>query len=128
MLKARCRLTLIAAIGTILAGCAATNERPGSPDNFATVVDAVPNMPHATGDLQKINDLERQLVREQRQCVLEKRRLELSLKESQKQSDDLQKNWMPCSPSTRTCVAGADIADCRDQRRGKLSMHSPTTG
>ena len=53
-----------------------------------------PEMPAATtraaADIQRINELERQLSQRQRQCLEEKRRLELDLSESQKRGDDLQ--------------------------------------
>ena len=44
----------------------------------------------AETDIQRINELERQLSQRQRQCLDEKRRLELELNESQKRGDDLQ--------------------------------------
>lgn len=91
MLKIPCRLTLVAAFGASLAGCASIGEKSGTHEGVATVVEAAPSIPRSPADLQKINDLERQLTREQRLCLAERRRLELALKESQKQSEDLQK-------------------------------------
>ena len=44
----------------------------------------------AAADIQRINELERQLSLRQRHCLEEKRRLELDLSESQKRGDDLQ--------------------------------------
>ena len=44
----------------------------------------------AAADIQRINELERQLSQRQRQCLEEKHRLELDLNESQKRGDDLQ--------------------------------------
>jgi len=44
----------------------------------------------AVADIQRINELERQLSQRQRQYFEEKRRLELELSESQKRGDDLQ--------------------------------------
>lgn len=44
----------------------------------------------AAADIQRINELEHQLSQRQRQCLEEKRRLELDLNESQKRGVDLQ--------------------------------------
>ena len=90
MLNIRCRLLLIAIIGTGLAGCASTEEKSDTPVS-APVVEAIPSNYHAPSDILKINDLERQLAREQRQSLADKRRLDLSLKESQKLNEELQK-------------------------------------
>jgi len=53
-----------------------------------------PEMPavttRAAADIQRINELERQLSLRQRHCLEEKKRLELELTESQKRGDDLQ--------------------------------------
>ena len=90
MLKNPSCLALLIALGAGLAGCATTDENPASPAAPA-ILEATPVATRSAGDIQKINDLERQLSREQRQCLADKRRLEASLKESQKQSEDLQK-------------------------------------
>ena len=89
MLKIHRHLVIIAAIGASLAGCASTDEKADVPDSVAAVVEVAPS--RSPADIQKITDLERQLLREQRQCLAEKRRLDLSLKDSQKQSEELQK-------------------------------------
>lgn len=90
-LKALRKLLTVAAIAAGLAGCAALDGKKDSPDNAAPVVDAIPD--RAASDIRKIADLERQLIKEQRQCYAEKRRLDLSLKESQKQNEELQKKF-----------------------------------
>lgn len=83
-------LIVVASMAAGLAGCATTGE-----DKTAAVPEALPEAEPVTSrsasDIQKISDLERQLLREQRQCQADKRRLDLSLKESQKQSEELQK-------------------------------------
>ncbi|MBS1143788.1 MAG: hypothetical protein H6R14_1194 [Proteobacteria bacterium] len=89
MLKTCRCLLLFAALGGGLAGCATTDDNPGAAD----VTDATPSPTRSPADIQKISELERQLLREQRQCVADKRRLELSLKDSQKQIEELQKKY-----------------------------------
>ena len=71
-----------------LGGCTA-NHAKQAPE--VDQLGAAPLDPRATADSQKIGELERHLAERQRQCLAEKRRLELALKESQKRSDDLQK-------------------------------------
>jgi uncharacterized protein YlxW (UPF0749 family) len=90
MLNICCRLLLITIIGAGLAGCASTEEKSDAPV-IAPVVEAVPSNYHAPSDILKISDLERQLAKEQRQYLTDKRKLELSLKDSQKQNEELQK-------------------------------------
>ncbi|MEN9481793.1 MAG: hypothetical protein RLZZ298_3188 [Pseudomonadota bacterium] len=55
------------------------------------VFEPLPTNPRSTLDVQKIGELEKQLAERQRHCQAEKRRLELALKDNQKQSDELQK-------------------------------------
>ncbi|UCV24254.1 protein bicaudal D homolog [Ferribacterium limneticum] len=88
MLKHLRNLLTVVTIAASLVGCATRSgdKMAAEPE---VVVDAIPD--RAASDIQKIADLERQLVKEQRQCYAEKRRLDLSLKESQKQSEELQK-------------------------------------
>jgi predicted RNase H-like nuclease (RuvC/YqgF family) len=88
MSKIRCRLVVIA-IAAALGGCATTEVTPDAPDNAAPVVEAT--LSRSPADIQRIAELERQLLREQRQYQAEKRRLDLSLKESQKLNEELQK-------------------------------------
>jgi len=90
MLNIRCRLVIIAILGAGLAGCTSIDEKPEAPVS-APVVETIPSNYHAPSDILKINDLERQLAREQRQSLADKRRLDLSLKESQKLNEELQK-------------------------------------
>jgi hypothetical protein len=76
---------LVASLG----GCATNADKPVACTAPEVLAEPVPS--RSPGDVQKINDLERQLAREQRQCLADKRRLEQSLKDAQKQSEDLQK-------------------------------------
>ncbi|NTV71991.1 MAG: hypothetical protein HGA71_17860 [Azonexaceae bacterium] len=86
-----CSLLLPAlAVVFLLAGCATSSETVESPSEVV-VVDAAQSTCHAPADVQRIADLEKQIGREQRQCLAEKRRLETALRESQKQNDELQK-------------------------------------
>jgi hypothetical protein len=71
-----------------LSGCAANNVRQA---DEIIVFEPLPNSPSSTVDIQKIAELERQLAERQRQCQIEKRRLELALKDNQKHSEELQK-------------------------------------
>jgi hypothetical protein len=85
----RCRLAAAILVGS-LAGCATNEDKPVPTAVVPEVVsEAAP--PRLPSDIQKIADLERQLIREQRQYLAEKRRLDLSLKESQKLNEELQK-------------------------------------
>jgi predicted RNase H-like nuclease (RuvC/YqgF family) len=89
MLNIRRHLVILAALAS-LAGCASTDEKTDTPVS-TPVVEAIPSNYHSPADLLKISDLERQITREQRQYFAEKRRLEISLKESQKLNEELQK-------------------------------------
>lgn len=71
-----------------LSGCAASNVKQA---DEIIVFEPLPNNPRSAVDVQKIAELERQLAERQRQCQIEKRRLELALKDNQKHSEELQK-------------------------------------
>jgi predicted RNase H-like nuclease (RuvC/YqgF family) len=89
MLRIPRRLVIIA-LATGLGACATTDDKPEPVESVAVVVvDAVPA--RLPADIQRIGELERQLIKEQRVYQAEKRRLDLSLKESQKLNEELQK-------------------------------------
>ncbi len=68
----------------LLTGCNTAEQRP------AEVLE--PSATTSThGEMQRINDLQRQMAERQRQCNEEKRRQEQSLKESHKRNEELQK-------------------------------------
>lgn len=60
------------------------------PGQQAPAVQAEPTSVGRTGDGQKTGIAEQQLAEKQRQCLVDKRRLEVALKDSQKQVEDLQ--------------------------------------
>lgn len=91
MLKACHHRLIIAAFAISLGGCALNAEKPAPLETPTVVTETVQTPTRSSSDIQKINELERQLAREQRQCLADKRRLDASLKDSQKQSEDLQK-------------------------------------
>lgn len=91
MLTTASRLTFALALTIVLGACASNEEKPAAPTPPPPVIETTAAPVRAVGDIQRIADLERQLAREQRQNAAEKRRLEQALKESQKQSEDLQK-------------------------------------
>ena len=68
-----------------LFGCASQPEAPIEVPIEQVVVTKPPDQS------QKISELERQIAEKQRQCLVDKRRLENSLKELQKQNDDLRR-------------------------------------
>lgn len=78
MFKTDFRPTALLSILLLLTGCAANASKPPDATSLAAT------------DHQRINELERQLAERQRLCLAEKRRLELALKESQKQNEELQ--------------------------------------
>jgi hypothetical protein len=90
MLRLCTCLFVVALLGSGLSGCAMTSEIP-APVAVAGASESSPEVAHGAADCQRVSDLERQLSREQRQCIAEKRRLEAALKDSQKQTEDLQK-------------------------------------
>jgi hypothetical protein len=90
MLKLCTCLFLAASLGTGLSGCAMTRESP-APVALAGAPEIPAETTHVAADTQKIGELERQLAREQRLCVADKRRLEVALKDAQKQNEELQK-------------------------------------
>lgn len=92
MLKTRYRLAVIYALCAGLAGCASNAEQEAASFTPETV-EAAPVACRSANDVQRIGDLERQLAKEQRQCISDKRRQEQALKESQKQNEDLQKKF-----------------------------------
>ena len=71
-----------------LTGCASKSSRQV---DEVVVFEPLPTHSRSTLDVQKIGELERQLADRQRQCQVEKRRLEFALKDSQKHSEELQK-------------------------------------
>ena len=79
---------LILATVSALAGCAATKDRQ---TEDVIVFEPMPSNSRSALDIQKIGELEKQAADKQRQCLAEKRRLELALKDNQKQSEELQK-------------------------------------
>ena len=68
-----------------LYGCASRPEAPVEAPVEPVVVAKPPDQS------QKISELERQIAEKQHQCLVDKRRLENSLKELQKQNDDLRR-------------------------------------
>lgn len=76
-------LMVLAALG----GCASLGEKY-VPDVPLTP-DPAP-VSRSADDIQKINLLERQLAEKQRQCLVDKRRMEVALKDNQKQVVELQ--------------------------------------
>jgi uncharacterized protein HemX len=80
-------IVLFAAV-LALSGCASNNAKQA---DQVIVFEPAPGNPRSALDVQKIAELEKQLAERQRQCQAEKRRLELALKDNQKQSDELQK-------------------------------------
>lgn len=81
------KIVLLVAV-LALTACASNSAKQA---DEVIVFEPVPTNPRSTLDVQKISELERQLAERQRQCQAEKRRLELALKDNQKQSDELQK-------------------------------------
>jgi hypothetical protein len=82
------------AVGLGLTGCSTTNETPVGVDGESWPVSAKPPVEikkAPTPEPQRIRELERQLVERQRHCLEDKNRLEQSLRESQKRSEELQK-------------------------------------
>lgn len=71
-----------------LGGCA-SNDAKQSSERLAS--ESAASSPRSAADIQRIGELERSLAERQRQCLVDKRRLELALKENQKQADELQK-------------------------------------
>lgn len=82
------KIFLLCAAILAVSGCASTNEKP--PPEVVLIESPVVSTRSAL-DVQKISELERQLAERQRQCQLEKRRLEFAIKENQKSSEELQK-------------------------------------
>lgn len=78
----------------LLAGCALLEETPAPPAVETAPQSISPSVPiRAPGDIQRIGELERQLAREQRQNLADKKRLEQALKdlkEAQKLNEELQ--------------------------------------
>ncbi|MBK7415487.1 MAG: hypothetical protein IPJ38_10645 [Dechloromonas sp.] len=79
---------LIIAIVLTLTACASTKDKQSEE---VIVFEPLPTNPRSPLDVQKIGELEKQVTEKQRQCMAEKRRLELALKDNQKQADELQK-------------------------------------
>lgn len=72
-----------------LAGLSACATLPGQQ---APVVQTEPtSVGRMPADVEKIGTPEQQLAEKHRQCLVDKRRLEVALKDSQKQAEDLQK-------------------------------------
>ena len=69
-----------------LVGCAAHVVKPSE-----VVEVKCPVSPRSDADIQRIAELERLLAERQRRYIEEKRRLESALKDSQKQTDEIQK-------------------------------------
>jgi len=84
MLKTIAPFSLLVICG--LTGCATNSEMPVAAPSMPT-----PSSSRSTSDIQRIAELERQLVERQRHCLEDKRRQYLALKENQKQSEELQK-------------------------------------
>lgn len=80
------KLLLIAIALAGLGGCASQDAK-----QVSEVPAEPPAVSRSLADIQKINALERQLAERQRQCLVDKRRQEVALKESQKQVDELEK-------------------------------------
>lgn len=114
MSRIRCRLVVIA-IAATLGGCATTEVTRDTPENAAPVVEAAPS--RSPADVQRIAELERQLLREQRQYQAEKRRLDLSLKESQKLNEELQKKLDDLQKKLDALLA--IDRDLRNRNRGR---------
>ncbi|MDP3538658.1 MAG: hypothetical protein Q8S26_08135 [Azonexus sp.] len=85
--KPKLLLRLATCLSVVLSGAACTTYREIPPDTSAEPVATA----RSTTDVQKIADLERQMAEKQRQCLADKRRLETTLKENQKQNEELQK-------------------------------------
>ena len=79
---------LIFAIVLALTACASIKDKQSEE---VVVFEPLPTNPRSPLDIQKIGELEKQAADKQRQCLAEKRRLELALKDNQKQTDELQK-------------------------------------
>jgi len=82
------KIFLLGAIAFAVSACASNSEKQV---DEVVVFEPAPISTRSAVDVQRISELERQLAERQRQCQLEKRRLELALKDNQKQSDELQK-------------------------------------
>ncbi len=78
---------LIAGVVFSLGGCASNDTKKSSE---GLVPEPAPTA-RSVADVQRISELERHLAERQRQCLVDKRRLELALKENQKQAEELQK-------------------------------------
>ena len=83
-------LKYLVLVGTIFSfgGCA-LNDAKQSSERLGP--ESTPPGPRSAADAQRISELERSLAERQRQCLVDKRRLELALKESQKQAEETQK-------------------------------------
>jgi RNase H-fold protein (predicted Holliday junction resolvase) len=79
---------LIIAIAIALTGCALNQDKKS---DEVIVFEPLPTNSRSPLDVQKISEMEKQLADKQRQCLADKRRLEIALKDNQKQSDELQK-------------------------------------
>jgi hypothetical protein len=79
------KMLFVYAIVFALTACASSKDRQSEDDGI--VFDPVPTNPRSPFDVQRIVELEKK----QRQCLAEKRRLELAIKDNQKQTDELQK-------------------------------------
>ncbi len=79
---------LLCTIAFSISACATNSEKVV---DEVIVFEPAPINSRSAVDVQRISELERQLAERQRQCQLEKRRLELALKDNQKQSEELQK-------------------------------------
>ena len=82
------KIFLVCAIPFALSACASNSEKQV---DEVIAFESAPINTRSAVDVQRISELERQLAERQRQCQLEKRRLELALKDNQKQSEELQK-------------------------------------
>lgn len=72
-------------VGTFLFGCASRPEAPVEvPTEPVSISRPIDNS-------LKNSDSERQVAEKQRQCLSEKKKLEIALKDSQKQNDELKK-------------------------------------
>ena len=76
-----------------LSGCATQVELQAVPETPVEISVEPTPISRAPADVQKINVLERQLADKQRQCLVDKRRLEAALKDNQKRVDELQKKF-----------------------------------
>lgn len=82
------------AVSLGLTGCATKNKTQVEMEGESLPVPARPGVETKktpTPELQRIRELERQLVERQRQCLEDKSRLEQALRENQKRNDELQK-------------------------------------